>query len=76
MDHFFNLFTNDIILFLNTLVTSNYADDKNLYVINKDKEEGNWFALSNLFMILSTGKCHYMCIPKDLDDNDTLHISS
>ena len=27
-------------------------------------------------MILNTGKCHYMCVTKDAEDNDTLHISS
>ena len=27
-------------------------------------------------MILNTGKCHYMCIGRDVEDNDTLRISS
>ena len=35
----FNLFINDLILFLYTTVLSNYADDKNLYAIGNDKEE-------------------------------------
>ena len=35
----FNLFINDLILFLYTTVLSNYADDSNLYAIGNDKEE-------------------------------------
>ena len=35
----FNLFINDLILFLYTTVLSNYADDNNLYAIGNDKEE-------------------------------------
>ena len=35
----FNLFINDLVLFLYTTVLSNYADDNNLYTIGNDKEE-------------------------------------
>ena len=35
----FNLFINDLILFLYTTVLSNYADDNNLHAIGNDKEE-------------------------------------
>ena len=27
-------------------------------------------------MILNTGKCYYMCMGKDMDENETLQISS
>ena len=35
----FNLFINDLSLFVYTAVLSNYADDNNLYAIGNDKEE-------------------------------------
>ena len=35
----FNLFINDLILFLYTTVLSNYAEDNNLYPIGDDKKE-------------------------------------
>ena len=35
----FNLFINDLILFLYTTILTNYADDSNLYAIGHDKEE-------------------------------------
>ena len=62
----FNLFINDLILFLYTTVLSNYADDNNLYASSKDKEETkralvedfqiviNWFYEN--YMTLNTGK--------------------
>ena len=82
----FNLFINDLILFLYTAVLSNYADDNNLYAIGNDKEETkralvkdaqtviSWF--DENFMILNTGKCHYICMDKDVEENKTLQISS
>ena len=80
------LFINDLILFLYTAVLSNYADDNNLYAIGNDKEETkralfkdlqaviNWFYEN--YMILNTEKCHYMCMGKDVDENETLQILS
>ena len=77
---------NDLILFLHTTVLSNYADDNNLYAMDNDKEETkrtlvkglqkviNWFYEN--YMILFTGKCHYMCMGKDVEENETLLISS
>ena len=62
----FNLFINDLSLFVYTAVLSNYADDNNLYAIGNDKEETkralvkdfqtviNWFCEN--YMILNTGK--------------------
>ena len=55
---------------------SNYADDNKLYAIDINKEETerllvedfqtviDWFYES--YMILNTGKCHYMCMGKDV----------
>ena len=70
----FNLFINDLILFLYTTVLSNHADNNSLYVIGNDKEETkralvkdfqtviNWFHEN--YMILNTEKCHNMCMTK------------
>ena len=80
------LFINDLILFLYTAVLSNYADDNNLYAVGNDKEETkralfkdlqaviNWFYEN--YMILNTEKCHYMCMGKDMEENETLQTSS
>ena len=79
----YNLFP---ILFLCTAVLSNYADDKNLYAISNYKEKTktvlvkdfktviNWFYGN--YMILNTKKCHYMCMGKDVEENETLQILS
>ena len=68
-----------------TAVLSNYADDNNLYAIGNDKEETkralvkdfqtviNWFYEN--YMILNTGKCHYMCMGEDVEEKETLQIS-
>ena len=94
----FNLFINDLILFLYTTVLSNYAEDNNLYPIGDDKKETkralvkdfqtfrlldfqafqtfrliNWFYEN--YMILNTGKCHYMCMGKDVEEKETFQIS-
>ena len=83
---FFNLFVNDLILFLYSTVLSNYADDSNFYATSNDKEETkralakafqtviNWFYED--YMILNTEKCHYMCMGKDVEENESLQISS
>ena len=65
---------------------SHYADDNNLFVIGKNKEVikslllldfeivNNWFYVS--FMILNPEKSHYMCLGKDLNDNECLTLIS
>ena len=82
----FNLFINGLILFLHATALSNYADDNNVYDIGNDKEEIkralvedfqeviNWFYEN--YLILNTGKCHYISMGKDVDENKTLQISS
>ena len=83
---FFNLFINDLILFLYSTVLSNYAYGSNFYATSNDKEETkralakafqtviNWFYED--YMILNTEKCHYMCMGKDVEENESLQISS
>ena len=64
---------------------SHYADDNNLFLIGKNKEVikslllldfeivNNWFYVS--FMILNPEKSHYMCLGKDLNDNELLNFN-
>ena len=71
----FNLFINDLILFVYTTVLSNYADDNNFYAIGNDKEETKralvkdfqtvitWFYKH--YIILNIVICHYMCMGKN-----------
>ena len=71
----FNLFINDLVLFLTETMLSNYADDNSLFSIGRDlnkvndtlaKDFGivtNWFYEN--FMVLNSKKCHFMCIGKD-----------
>ena len=76
----FNLFINDLVLFLTETMLSNYAYDNNLFNIGRDlnkvkdtlaKDFGivtNWFYQN--FMVLNSKKCHFMCISKD-GENET-----
>ena len=82
----FNLFINDLVFFIQYSVLSNYADDNNLFVIGKNKEDikslllldfeivNNWFYEN--FMILNPEKSHYMCLGKNLDDNKVLNFNN
>ena len=81
----FNLFINDLVFFIQYSVLSNYADDNNFFVIGKNKENikslllldfeivNNWFYEN--FMILNPEKSHYMCLGKNLDDNEVLNFN-
>lgn len=72
----FNLFINDLVLFLTEIMLSNYANDYNLLSIGKDidkikaipaKDFGTvtyWFH-ENL-IVLNSIKCHLMCIGKNV----------
>ena len=65
---------------------SHYADDNNLFVIGKNKEVIKSFLLlyfeivNNRFyenlMILNPEKCHYMCLGKNLADNEVLNFNN
>ena len=76
----FNLFINDLFLFICFSTFSNYADDNNLFATRTDiqlinqilssdfRAVNNWFYEN--FMILNPGKCHFMSIGKDTRDED------
>ena len=76
----FNLFINDLFLFICFSTLSNYADDNNLFATGIDIQLINQMLLSDLktvnnwfyekFMILNPGKCHFMSIGKDTHDVD------
>ena len=80
------MFVNDLLFFIQYSVLSNYADDNNLFVIGKNKEDikslllldfeivNNWFYEN--FMILNRGKSHYMCLGKNLDNNEVLNFNN
>ena len=76
----FNLFINDLFLFICFSTLSNYADDNNLFTTGNDiqlinqvllfdfRTVNNWFY--EKFMILNPGKCRFMSIGKDTHDKD------
>ena len=71
----FNIFINDLFLFVSSSNLSNYADDKTLYVSGFNLEEvknclstifdsvAKWFYENHL--VVNAGKCHFMCLRKD-----------
>ena len=66
-------------MFLCTTFLSNFADDSNLYTLGNYKEETKRVLVEDFkalrfyenYMILNTGKYHYMCMSKDVDENET-----
>ena len=76
----FNLFINDLFLFICFSILSNYADDNSLFTTGTDirlinqmllsdfRTINNWFYENS--MILNPGKCHFMSIGKDTHDED------
>ena len=81
----FNLFTNDLVLFLSETFLSIYADDNNLFSIGKElniikeklrkdfKVVTDWFFEN--YMSLYPTKCHYMCLGKS-KENDTFNFGN
>ena len=81
----FNLFINDLVLFLSKTFLSNYPDDNNLYSIGKElniikeklqkdfKVVTGW--LYENYMSLNPTKCHYMCLGKN-KENDTFNFGN
>ena len=76
----FNLFINDLFLFICFSTLSNYADDNNLFTTGTDIQLINQMILSdfrtvnNWFIkILNPGKCHFMSINKDSHDEDVFY---
>ena len=80
----FNIFLNDIFLFITNSNSCNYADDNTLYAISKNlhavksniKENvvimQKWF-YENL-MVLNPGKCHYILIGNH-DEPDKINLN-
>ena len=74
----FNLFINDLFLFICFSTLSNYADDNNLFATRTDTQLINQMLLSDFrtvnnwfyenFMILNPAKCHFIFIGKDTHD--------
>ena len=74
----FNLFINDLVLFLTETMLSNYTDDNNLFSLGKDINKvkdtlakdfrigTNWF-YENL-MVLNSKKYHFMHIGRDAEN--------
>ena len=81
----FNLFINDLIIFIEQCTLSNYADDNNLSISGQDKEliksmlssdfmiVESWFFEN--YMILNLGKCYFMCIGKNVSDSELLKLN-
>ena len=82
----FNLFTNDLFLFICFSTLRNYADDNNLFTTGTDiqrinqillsdfKTLSNWF-YENL-LILNPVKCHFMSIGKGAHDEDVFYYDN
>ena len=70
----FNLFINDLVSFIQYSVLSDYADDNNLFVVGKNKEDIKSLPLLDFeivnncfyenFKILNPEKSHYMSLKK------------
>ena len=68
----FNIFLNDLFLFLENSDLSNYADDNTLYSSGNDREKvkqtlrqdleivTKWFYEN--YMVLNSDNCHFMCL--------------
>ena len=80
----FNLFINDLVLFIEYTALGNYADD-NLSITGTNIENIKKLLLADLktviewfsdnYMIINPDKCKYMCIGKNSYDNDTLSLN-
>ena len=71
----FNIFLNDLFLFVENSDLSNYADDNTLYSCGNNLEEvkqrGDFQIVTKWFyenyMVLNSGKCHFMCLGKNTE---------
>ena len=82
----FNLFINDIFLFICFSTLSNYVDDNNLFatgtaiqlinqmLLSDFRAVNNWFHEN--FMILNPGKCHFISIGKETRDEDVFYYDN
>ena len=74
----FNIFINDLFLFVSNSYLSNYADDNTLYTFGNDLKEvkralnldfrnvREWFYEN--YMVLNADKCHFMCFGLNKED--------
>ena len=82
----FNLFINDLFLFICFSTLSNYTDDNNVCTTGTDIQLINQILLSKFrtvniwfyenFMTLNPGKCYFMFIGKDTHDEDVFCYDS
>ena len=74
----FNIFLNDLFLFISNSSLSNYADDNTLYTFRnnlkkiKDNLQNSFHTVHQWFyenyMVLNTGKCHFMCLENNTEN--------
>ena len=80
----FNQDINYLVLFIQYCVLSNNADDNDVFVMGKKGKQksllllefemvNNWF-YENV-MVLNPEKSHYMCLGKNVDDNEVLNFN-
>ena len=79
----FNLFINNLFLFICFSTLSKYADDNNSFATGTDIQLINQMLLSDSrivnnwfyenFMILNPEKCHFISIGKDIYDGDVFY---
>ena len=78
----FNMFLNDLFLFVSNASLSNYADDNTLYTFgdnlkkNKDNLRSSFDTVHQWFyenyMVLNAGKCHFMCLGNNTENETFL----
>ena len=78
----FNIFLNDLFLFVSNASLSNYADDNTLYTFgdnlkkNKDNLRSSFDTVHQWFyenyMVLNAGKCHFMCLGNNTENETFL----
>ena len=71
--------------FIEQCTLSNYANDNNLSISEKEKEliksilSSDFMIVEDCFfenyMILNPGKCYFMCISKNLSDSELLNLN-
>ena len=81
----FNIFLNDLLLFVENSDLSNYADDNTLCGCGNNLEEvkqtlrGDFQIVTKWFfenyMVLNSGKCHFMCLGKNTE-NETYFFNN
>ena len=87
----FNIFVNDLFLFVSSSILSNYADYNTFYTSGYNLKEVKEVLLNDLnkvtewflgnYMVLNAGKCHFMCLGKNTENEtfsfkDTITNSS